>query len=108
MPDTNDSKANIVNEIGNAYRSTPLLTGMLLLIMVMFGAIGWYEVRNDDRVYEYVKMRDKMMIDSFQQMVGLALGCRLPDVEPKTGSPKTIAPVPVPPPPPDPTHRTTK
>ena len=91
MEDNRDTSNNVIREIGSAYRAMPLLTGMLLLIVTMFGAIGWYEVRNDDRVYEYVKMRDQMMLDSFQQMVGLALGCRLPEVQQK-GSPKTISP----------------
>ena len=67
---------NIVNKAAEVYKFNPILTGMIVLLLVIIGALGFYMMRNDDRIYAYISYKDKQTADLYDRVISLAKECR--------------------------------
>jgi hypothetical protein len=52
------------------------MIGMILLLLTILGALGWYMMRNDDRIYGYIALRDQRERDLNDRLIEMALKCR--------------------------------
>lgn len=52
------------------------MVSMILLLIVILGALGWYMTRNDDRIYGYIALRDQREKDLNDRLIEMALKCR--------------------------------
>lgn len=77
--------SGVIGGVLAAYRVNPVLIAMILLLLVILGAVGWYATRNDDRIYAYIALRDKRENDLWDRLVEMALKCRDKDID-KTDS----------------------
>jgi len=82
--DANNVKG-VVGGVLAAYRVNPILIAMILLLLTILGAVGWYATRNDDRIYAYIALRDKRESDLWDRLVEMAIKCRDKDID-KTDS----------------------
>lgn len=67
---------SVVNRVFEAYKVNPILTGMILLLLLILGALGYYMMRNDDRIYSYIALRDNRERDLNDRLIEMALKCR--------------------------------
>jgi hypothetical protein len=67
---------NIVNKAAEVYKFNPILTGMIVLLLAIIGALGFYMMRNDDRIYAYISYKDKQTADLYDRVISLAKECR--------------------------------
>jgi phage shock protein PspC (stress-responsive transcriptional regulator) len=82
--DTN-KVSGIVGGVLAAYRVNPVMIAMIVLLLTILGALGFYMLRNDDRIYAYIALRDKRENDLWDRLVEMALKCRDKDID-KTDS----------------------
>jgi len=52
------------------------MIGMILLLLSIIGALGYYMMRNDDRIYAYISARDLQRAELYDRLVEMALKCR--------------------------------
>ncbi len=52
------------------------MVSMILLLLTILGALGWYMIRNDDRIYGYIALRDNRERDLNDRLIEMALKCR--------------------------------
>jgi hypothetical protein len=74
MPE--QGQTNIVSRVFEAYKVNPLLTGMIGLLLSIICALGFYMMRNDDRIYAYIAMRDNREADLYDRLILMAQKCR--------------------------------
>jgi len=69
---------------------------MILLLLTIIGALGYYMMRNDDRIYAYISARDLQRQDLYDRLIEMALKCRSittnPDHFPQLEFPEPITP----------------
>jgi len=68
--------SNVSNAVLSAYKVNPILIGMILLLLTILGAFGYYALRNDDRIYGYIALRDTRERDLNDRLIEMALKCR--------------------------------
>ncbi len=73
--------SGVVGGVLAAYRVNPVLIAMIALLLTILGAFGWYQIRNDDRIYAYIAARDQQQADLWNRLVAMAKECRLLDME---------------------------
>lgn len=73
---------NLTGQIFNAYKVNPILIGMIVLLLTILGAVGWYATRNDDRIYGYIALRDRREHDLWDRLVEMSLKCRDKEIDP--------------------------
>ena len=78
----------VTNKVFEAYRINPVMIAMIVLLLIILGALGWYMTRNDDRIYGYIALRDQRERDLNDRLIEMALKCR------DTPSDKTAYPQP--------------
>ena len=66
----------VTNRIFEAYKINPVMIGMILLLLSIIGALGYYMMRNDDRIYAYISARDLQRAELYDRLVEMALKCR--------------------------------
>jgi hypothetical protein len=52
------------------------MIAMVLLLLTIIGALGYYMMRNDDRIYGYIALRDTRERDLNDRLIEMALKCR--------------------------------
>ena len=67
---------NIVNKAAEVYKFNPILTGMIVLLLLILGALGYYMMRNDDRIYAYISYRDKQQAELYDRLIEMAKECK--------------------------------
>ncbi len=67
---------NIVNKAAEVYKFNPILTGMIVLLLLIIGALGFYMMRNDDRMYAYLSYKEKQQADLYDRIIGMAKECK--------------------------------
>lgn len=72
----NGTVSTVTNSILTAYKINPIMVSMILLLIVILGALGWYMTRNDDRIYGYIALRDQREKDLNDRLIEMALKCR--------------------------------
>ena len=72
------ASTNIVSRVFEAYKVNPILIGMIALLLSIIGALGFYMMRNDDRLYAYIALRDNRDASLYDRLIELALDCRDP------------------------------
>lgn len=78
--DMQDAKG-VIGGVLAAYRVNPILIAMILLLLTILGAVGWYATRNDDRIYGYIALRDKRENDLWDRLVEMARQCRDKEID---------------------------
>lgn len=73
---SNGTVSTVTNSILTAYKINPVMVSMILLLLVILGALGWYMTRNDDRIYGYIALRDNRERDLNDRLIEMALKCR--------------------------------
>lgn len=68
--------STVTNSILTAYKINPVMVSMILLLLTILGALGWYMIRNDDRIYGYIALRDNRERDLNDRLIEMALKCR--------------------------------
>ena len=68
---------NIVNKAAEIYKFNPILTGMIVLLLLIIGALGYYMMRNDDRIYAYISYKDKQIADLYDRLVETSKDCKV-------------------------------
>lgn len=68
---------NIVNKAAEVYKFNPILTGMIILLVLIIGALGYYMMRNDDRIYAYISYRDKQTADLYDRLIETTKDCKI-------------------------------
>lgn len=76
-----NSPSGVVGGVLAAYRVNPILIAMIVLLLVILGAVGWYATRNDDRIYGYIALRDKRESDLFDRLIEMALKCKDKEID---------------------------
>lgn len=73
--------SGVVGGVLAAYRVNPILIAMIALLLTILGAFGWYQIRNDDRIYAYIAARDQQQADLWDRLVIMAKDCRLKELD---------------------------
>jgi hypothetical protein len=68
--------STVTNSILTAYKINPVMIAMIVLLLTIIGALGFYMMRNDDRIYAYISARDQQRQDLYDRMIEMALKCR--------------------------------
>ena len=68
--------SNVTNRVFEAYKINPVMIAMILLLLTILGALGFYMMRNDDRLYAYIALRDNRERDLNDRLIEMALKCR--------------------------------
>jgi hypothetical protein len=68
--------STVTNSILTAYKINPVMIAMILLLLSIIGALGYYMMRNDDRIYGYIALRDTREKDLNDRLIEMALKCR--------------------------------
>lgn len=77
LPAVNSSTVSTVtNSILTAYKINPVMVSMLLLLLTILSAAGWYMIRKDDQIYSYIALRDNRERDLNDRLIEMALKCR--------------------------------
>lgn len=84
--------SGVVGGVLAAYRVNPILIAMIVLLLVILGAVGWYATRNDDRIYGYIALRDRREHDLWDRLVEMSLKCRDKELDPTPNYPQPIFP----------------
>jgi|LauGreDrversion4_2_1035121.scaffolds.fasta_scaffold835150_2 hypothetical protein len=86
----------VTSKVFEAYKINPIMIGMIVLLLSIIGALGFYMIRNDDRIYAYISARDLQRQDLYDRLIEMALKCRSiatnPDHFPQLEFPETITP----------------
>jgi phage shock protein PspC (stress-responsive transcriptional regulator) len=68
--------SGVIGGVLAAYRINPIMIAMIVLLLTILGALGYYMLRNDDRIYAYIALRDKRESDLYDRLVDMALKCK--------------------------------
>lgn len=68
--------SSVSNSLLAAYKINPIMIAMVLLLLTIIGALGYYMMRNDDRIYGYIALRDTREKDLNDRLIEMALKCR--------------------------------
>ena len=68
--------STVSNSLLTAYKINPIMIAMILLLLAILGAFGWYQIRNDDRIYAYIAARDQQQANLWDRLVAMAKDCR--------------------------------
>jgi len=68
--------STVTNSLLTAYKINPIMIAMILLLLTIIGALGYYMMRNDDRIYAYIALRDTREKDLNDRLIEMALKCR--------------------------------
>jgi len=68
--------STVTNSLLTAYKINPIMIAMILLLLAIIGALGYYMMRNDDRIYGYIALRDTREKDLNDRLIEMALKCR--------------------------------
>lgn len=68
--------SSVSNSLLAAYKINPIMIAMVLLLLTIIGALGYYMMRNDDRIYGYIALRDTRERDLNDRLIEMALKCR--------------------------------
>ena len=68
--------STVSNSLLTAYKINPVMVAMVLLLLTILGALGFYMMRNDDRIYSYIAARDQQQADLWDRLVAMAKECR--------------------------------
>ncbi len=74
--DNTEMYNNIVNKAAEVYKFNPILTGMIILLILIIGALGFYMMRNDDRMYAYLSYKEKQQADLYDRVISMAKECK--------------------------------
>ena len=66
----------VAGKVFEAYRINPVMIAMIVLLLTILAALGWYMMRNDDRIYSYIALRDTRERDLNDRLIEMALKCR--------------------------------
>ena len=95
-PPSSGTVSTVSNSLLAAYKINPIMIAMILLLLVILGSLGWYMMRNDDRVYSYIAARDQQTADLWDRLVAMAKDCkelgRDKDAYPSLDFPKLTTP----------------
>lgn len=73
---TSGTISTVTNSLMTAYKINPVMIAMIVLLLTILGALGWYMMRNDDRMYGYIALRDTRERDLNDRLIEMALKCR--------------------------------
>jgi hypothetical protein len=68
--------SNVTNRVFEAYKINPVMIAMIVLLLTILAALGFYMMRNDDRLYSYIALRDNRERDLNDRLIEMALKCR--------------------------------
>lgn len=66
----------IAGKIIEAYKSSPLLTGLLLLNIAIIGGFGWWEHNRTNRVDTFIREQLKKQEDLTERLIRMAQNCK--------------------------------
>lgn len=96
IPVSSGTVSTVTNSLLTAYKINPIMIAMILLLLTIIGALGYYMMRNDDRIYAYISARDLQRQDLYDRLIEMALKCRSiatdPDHFPQLEFPEPITP----------------
>jgi hypothetical protein len=96
VPVSSGTVSTVTNSLLTAYKINPIMIAMIVLLLTIIGALGYYMMRNDDRIYAYISARDLQRQDLYDRLIEMALKCRSiatnPDHFPQLEFPETITP----------------
>lgn len=72
----NQNVSGVVGGILAAYRINPIMIAMIVLLLTILGALGYYMLRNDDRMYGYIAMRDNREANLYDRLIEMAQKCQ--------------------------------
>jgi hypothetical protein len=101
VPVSSSTISTVSNSLLTAYKINPIMIAMVLLLLAILGALGFYMMRNDDRIYAYIAARDAQRADLYDRLIEMALKCKdkgpAPDLYPQLEFPQVITkPAPTP------------
>ena len=73
------SSNDVASKVVDAYKTSPLLTGLLLLNLIIFVGAGYYLNVVQDRTYNYIKDRDAHEHERTQKTFDMLKSCVVPD-----------------------------
>ena len=73
---TNGTISTVSNSLLTAYKINPIMIAMIVLLLTILAALGYYMMRNDDRIYGYIALRDQRERDLNDRLIEMALKCR--------------------------------
>jgi len=76
IPVSSGTISTVSNSLLSAYKINPIMIAMIVLLLTILGALGWYMMRNDDRIYAYIAARDQQQADLWNRLVEMAKDCR--------------------------------
>jgi hypothetical protein len=76
VPVSSGTVSTVTNSLLTAYKINPIMIAMILLLLTIIGALGYYMMRNDDRIYGYIALRDQRERDLNDRLIEMALKCR--------------------------------
>lgn len=65
----------------SAYKINPIMIAMIVLLLTIMGALGYYMIRNDDRIYAYIAARDQQQANLWDRLVAMAKDCRTVELD---------------------------
>lgn len=68
--------STVTNTLMSAYKINPVMVSMIVLLLTILGALGYYMTRNDDRIYAYIAARDQQQADLWDRLVAMAKDCQ--------------------------------
>lgn len=80
--------SSVTNRVFEAYKINPIMVAMIVLLLTILGALGYYMMRNDDRIYGYIALRDKRESDLWDRLVEMARQCRDKEVDKSSSYPE--------------------
>jgi hypothetical protein len=76
IPRESGTVSNVTNKVFEAYKINPVMIAMIVLLLTILAALGFYMMRNDDRIYAYIGMRDRRESDLYDRLIEMSLHCR--------------------------------
>ena len=65
----------IAGRIADAYKSSPLLTGLLLLNLVLIGGFGWWEHNRTSKVETFIYQQLEQQAALRERLIDMAKDC---------------------------------
>lgn len=68
--------SGIIGGVLAAYRVNPVMIAMIALLLSIIAALGYYMMRNDDRIYAYIALRDNREASLYDRLISMAFHCQ--------------------------------
>jgi len=81
---------SVSNTILSAYKINPIVITILLLGLTVLGAVGFYIIRNEERIAAYIAERDQQQANLWERLVAMAKDCRTIELNKEAYPPSDI------------------